>query len=113
MAERDKPPSSLGTEPTLPERDERTPQSGAPADEAELPVVDPAHYAVQGEHARGGLGRILRARDRRLGRVVAVKELLDPDGGGAGRFVREALVTARLEHPSIVPVHEAGLWPDG
>src|SRR6185503_12860656 len=29
------------------------------------------------------------------------------------RFVREALITARLEHPGIVPVHEAGRWPNG
>src|ERR1041385_945806 len=29
------------------------------------------------------------------------------------RFLREALITARLEHPGIVPVHEAGRWPDG
>ncbi len=110
MAEREKDPSF---EPTLPQPDARTPDAAATGDEHELPVVDPVHYAVEGEHARGGLGRILRARDRRLGRTVAVKELLDPDGGGGGRFVREALLTARLEHPSIVPVHEAGRWPDG
>jgi serine/threonine protein kinase len=29
------------------------------------------------------------------------------------RFLREALITARLEHPGIVPVYEAGRWPDG
>ncbi len=95
------------------DRIEPTVASG-PAGEATLAAVDPAHYAVEGELAHGGMGRILVARDRRLGRVVALKELLTEAGPGApGRFVREALVTARLQHPAIVPVYEAGRWPDG
>ncbi|CAN5431907.1 hypothetical protein BH11MYX1_BH11MYX1_18090 [soil metagenome] len=78
-----------------------------------LPVDDPDRYEQIGEHARGGLGRIVRAVDRRLGRTVAVKELLRRDDWHEARFVREALITARLEHPGIVPVHEAGRWPNG
>jgi len=81
--------------------------------EASLPVVSPDQYAVEGEFARGGMGRILRAHDRRLGRPVAVKELYRESASGDFRFVREALVTARLQHPSIVPVYEAGRWPSG
>src|SRR5262249_14661878 len=54
-----------------------------------------------------------RAVDRRLGRAVALKELPQAHGGGEGRFVREALVTARLQHPSIRPVYEAGRRPEG
>lgn len=81
--------------------------------EALLPVDDPDRYEQIGEHARGGLGRIVRAVDRRLGRIVAVKELLRRDDWHEARFVREALITARLEHPGIVPVHEAGRWPNG
>ena len=79
----------------------------------ELPVDDPDRYEQIREHARGGLGRIVRAVDRRLGRTVAVKELLRRDDWHEARFVREALITARLEHPGIVPVHEAGRWPNG
>src|SRR6185369_7914107 len=46
--------------------------------------------------------------------TVAIKELAHgPSERSAGRFVREALVTARLQHPSIVPVYEAGRWPSG
>jgi tetratricopeptide (TPR) repeat protein len=76
--------------------------------------VSPEHYRVEGEFARGGMGRVLLARDRRLGRTVALKELHEDAGpGAAGRFVREALVTARLQHPTIVPVYEAGRWPGG
>ena len=69
-------------------------------------------YIVMDEHARGGIGRILRARDIVLGRIVAIKELLGPSDQAEARFVREARITARLEHPAIVPVHDAGRWPD-
>ena len=78
-----------------------------------LPVVDPSRYTVAGELARGGIGRILRARDMQLDRPVAIKEMLAPAPGTEPRFVAEALVTARLQHPSIVPVYEAGRWPGG
>ncbi len=77
---------------------------------------DPERYEQVREHARGGLGRIVRAVDKRLGRTVAVKELLHRSGSSPAneaRFLREALITARLEHPGIVPVHEAGRWPSG
>jgi WD40 repeat protein len=79
-------------------------------------VDDPNRYEQVAEHARGGLGRIVRAVDKRLGRTVAVKELLRRVGttpADESRFLREALITARLEHPGIVPVHEAGRWPNG
>jgi len=74
---------------------------------------DPARYRIIGEHGRGGLGRVTRAHDLELGRDVAIKELLSRAPLGEVRFLREALITARLEHPGIVPVHEAGRWPDG
>jgi WD40 repeat protein len=90
---------------------------GAVARSARLPAPlqyrDRDRYEIAGEHGRGGLGRVLRARDRELGRTVAIKELLNPTTMGELRFFREALITARLEHPGIVPVHEAGRWSDG
>ena len=88
--------------------------AGATPDPRALAEVSPALYRVEGEFARGGMGRILLARDHRLGRTVALKELHEDAGPGAARrFVREALVTARLQHPAIVPVYEAGRWPGG
>jgi eukaryotic-like serine/threonine-protein kinase len=78
-----------------------------------LAADDPERYEQVSEHARGGLGRVVRAVDRRLGRTVAVKELLRHDPSNEARFMREAMITARLEHPGIVPVHEAGRWPNG
>ncbi len=80
---------------------------------AALVPVERARYEVLGEFARGGLGRIFRARDRRTGRVVAIKEVLLAEPAVLRRFAREALVTANLQHPSIVPVYEVGRWPDG
>ena len=70
-------------------------------------------YEVVEEHARGGLGRVLRARDVDLDREVAVKELLQGGNLAEERFLREARITAQLQHPAIVPVHEVGLRPDG
>jgi WD40 repeat protein len=74
---------------------------------------DPKRYQMLGEHGRGGLGRVSRAHDIELGRDVAIKELISRSHISEVRFLREALITARLEHPGIVPVHEAGRWPDG
>jgi WD40 repeat protein len=76
-------------------------------------VRDPKRYLILGEHGRGGLGRVSRAHDQELGRDVAIKELISRGHVSEIRFLREALITARLEHPGIVAVHEAGRWPDG
>jgi WD40 repeat protein len=78
-----------------------------------LPAVSPSAYALGREVARGGMGRILAAEDLRVGRSVAVKELLGNAPSLAARFEREARVTARLQHPGVVPIYEIGRWPDG
>ncbi len=83
-------------------------------------------YSVEREHARGGMGRILIARDNIVGRDVALKELLPVRGAGGStpayteesrglteRFLREAKVTGQLEHPNIVSVYEIGKNEDG
>jgi WD40 repeat protein/tRNA A-37 threonylcarbamoyl transferase component Bud32 len=80
---------------------------------ARLGPVERERYVVAGEFARGGLGRIMRARDVRLDRAVALKELLHTDTSAEARFAAEALITARLQHPAIVPIYEAGRWPSG
>ncbi len=79
-----------------------------------LPTVEREDYAILGEVAVGGTGRIRRAHEARLGRPVALKELLGvSDAHVEARFVREALITARLQHPSIIPIYDAGRWPSG
>jgi serine/threonine-protein kinase len=59
---------------------------------------------------RGGMGEVFAAHDQRIGREVAVKRLRDerPSAQTISRFLREARVQARLDHPAIVPVHELG-----
>jgi tRNA A-37 threonylcarbamoyl transferase component Bud32/WD40 repeat protein len=81
----------------------------------------PGRYQLGAELARGGQSVVYVAYDAHLGREVAFKTLL-PKGAGsasatlstrAARFVREARVTAQLEHPGIAPVHEVGQRADG
>jgi WD40 repeat protein/tRNA A-37 threonylcarbamoyl transferase component Bud32 len=84
-----------------------------PVNALALTIVDRAHYDILDEFGRGGLGRVLRARDRRSGRIVAIKEALRSSPSLLARFAREALVTANLQHPSIVPVYEVGMWGNG
>lgn len=87
-------------------------EANSPRDDyASLPVIDASHYVFGEEVARGGMGRIRAARDRRLGRVVAIKQIAP--GATVARFEREALITARLQHPAIVPIYEAGRLPSG
>ena len=76
-------------------------------------LVGGDRFELLDELARGGLGRVFRARDPRTGRIVAIKEVLRPQQDIILRFAREALVTANLQHPSIVPVYEVGRWPSG
>ncbi len=89
------------------------PANDAAPDQRLLPAVDSRAYAIGGEIGRGGMGRILAARDLRIGRPVAVKELLAKTSSQAARFEREARVTARLQHPGIVPIYEIGRWDNG
>jgi len=72
-------------------------------------------YAFVKELGRGGMGTVYLAEDRELDRLVAVKVLNTPDvtDGLRERMIREAQIIARLEHPGIVPVHDAGTLPDG
>jgi eukaryotic-like serine/threonine-protein kinase len=66
------------------------------------------------EIGRGGMGTVYRALDRELGREVAIKI---PNGNGESgverRLQAEARVLASLEHPGIVPIHDAGRLADG
>jgi serine/threonine protein kinase len=55
----------------------------------------------------GGTAAVFRARDERLGRVVALK-LLTGDESVRQRFTREARAVAAVDHPHIIPIYEAG-----
>ena len=57
---------------------------------------------------RGGMGAVYKARDRRLGRLVALKFIHGDDPGMIQRFLQEARSQARLDHPFICKVYEVG-----
>jgi serine/threonine protein kinase len=117
------------------EPDELGVPSPAPAPEApaelraylerlELPdVVD--RYPVRARLAEGGMGAVLRVRDRRLERDLALKVML-PRGAGAAaagegsttpkvlaRFLSEAQIMSQLDHPGVVGVHDLCRSTDG
>jgi serine/threonine-protein kinase len=74
-------------------------------------ISSTGRFRIHRPHAQGGLGEIFVAHDGELDRDVAVKQILpgsadDPES--RSRFVREAMVTGRLEHPGIVPVYGLG-----
>ena len=79
-----------------------------------LDIVGTKYECVE-ELGRGGMGTVYLAEDRELDRLVAVKVLNTPDVTDdlRERMIREAQIIARLEHPGIVPVHDAGTLPDG
>jgi eukaryotic-like serine/threonine-protein kinase len=80
-----------------------------------LPDLSAMRYRIVERIASGGMGTVYVAEDSVLGRRVALKILDVPDASGelAARLLREAKILARLEHPGIVPVHDAGTLADG
>jgi serine/threonine-protein kinase len=65
---------------------------------------------------RGGMGEVIAAHDPRIEREVALKRMrggASVSADAVARFIREAKIQARLDHPAIVPVHELGHDDDG
>jgi serine/threonine protein kinase len=81
---------------------------------AAWPELD-SRYEITGIAGYGGMGTVYVARDHVLDREVAVKvlDVADHKGSRAARLQREAHILARLDHPGIVPVHDAGALEDG
>lgn len=120
-------PNTPETSPSLPPEDGgevRSPISSMPFD----PEVDappsmgalPGHlpgprYAIVEPLGRGGVGKVVASLDREIGRVVALKTLRqgnDAEAHVVRRFLHEARITAKLEHPNIVPVYDLGALPN-
>ncbi|MFN0247874.1 MAG: protein kinase domain-containing protein, partial [Kofleriaceae bacterium] len=101
---------ALGTGPTA----LGTPQPGA--DGSPAPPIPAAQvrlgdrYDVKRLLGRGGMGAVYLARDRTLGRDVAVK--LHGVGSGSDRLHREAVAMAKLAHPNVVTVFEVASFED-
>ncbi|MDF1665122.1 MAG: tetratricopeptide repeat protein, partial [Planctomycetota bacterium] len=77
-----------------------------------------AHFAFENIEVigKGGMGEVFKIRDQRLGRLAALK-LMQPSASQnpktRQRFLREAKITAQLDHPAIPPVYEAGQTTKG
>jgi hypothetical protein len=91
--------------------------AGPAADTVSYPAAKPLpqlpDYEVLQELGKGGMGIVYKARDLRLKRVVALKLLRQGDDAPAeqrARFRSEAEAIARLQHPHIVQVFQAGEW---
>src|ERR1700720_980108 len=80
-----------------------------------LPDLAGTRYRLIERVGSGGMGTVYLAEDSVLGRRVALKilDLSDARGDLSARLLREAHILARLEHPGIVPVHDAGTLADG
>ena len=79
------------------------------------PQTANTRYEVVRQIARGGMGVVYEADDRELQRRVALKVIASElaAGDAADRLRDEARVIASLEHPGIVPLHDAGVLADG
>jgi len=79
------------------------------------PVGDGARYRFGAMLGEGGMGEVLLAHDEHIGREVAVKRIRasEPSSEELSRFVREARVQGRLEHPAVVPVHDLAVDASG
>jgi len=100
-------PDDPMTEPARP-ADDATPQWWPPELEGD--------YELVGEQGRGGMAVVFRARDRSLGREVAVKVVrprFAADAEAVARLAREARTVAQLEHPNIVGVYSIRHLGDG
>lgn len=79
-------------------------------------LVTGSRYRTRSLLGEGGVGQVLAARDREIGRRVALKTLrsqLDSHPRLLRKFLIEARVTAQLEHPNIVPVYDMGITDEG
>jgi len=71
-------------------------------------------YQVREVIGRGGMGEVVLADDPSIGREVALKRMRgEPSAEAISRFLREAKIQARLDHPGIVPVYEFGRDDEG
>jgi serine/threonine protein kinase len=114
-AESKSPLSRVDASPYVDQYATIAPISYSKENEFGAPITGP-RYSILRPHARGGLGEVFLARDETLQREVAIKELGSDRQNSSemqARFLREARITASLEHPGIAPIYSLGTHPDG
>jgi len=94
--------------------DQLEPSPGPAGHRAPRPILA-GRYRLARRIGKGGMGEVIAARDEQVGRDVAIKRMraATPGERAIQRFLREASIQGRLEHPAIVPVHEIGHDSDG
>ncbi len=91
-------------------------ESTASWDEESAATDTDGRFRIVRFHDRGALGEVYVAHDQQLHRIVALKRIQlghAVDRDKCARFVVEAEITGRLEHPGIVPVYGLGTYQDG
>ena len=90
-------------------------RSGPPTPRADPTQFVANRYRLIEVLGRGGMGEVYVARDEMMAREVALKRMLDesPSPDSVERFLREARVQGRLDHPAIPPVYELSRDVDG
>lgn len=94
------------------------PTAGAPGRDPDTadPLLPQDRFALQGRIGAGNHGVVFRARDRHLGRDVAIKRFshyLADDPRAMRRITREVETLARISHPHVVTIHDLVQMPDG
>ena len=87
-----------------------------PGPKVNTPTHPGRRFRVLRPHAEGGLGAVFVALDSELNREVALKQILEKRADDLvlrARFLMEAEITGRLEHPGIVPVYGLGTYSNG
>ena len=105
-----RPSSPALSAPEAPPDDERGDTT------ADLASDELDRYRAQHFLGSGGMGHVIAVHDRRLDRDIALKARHPQSGRESGfdeRIMREARITARLDHPGIVPIFDAGIGVDG
>ena len=83
-------------------------RSSSPGTTTAFPVLDWDRYEFISLLGQGGMGAVYKARDRRIGRLVALKFIRGGDERLTQRFMQEARAQARIEHTGICKVLEVG-----
>jgi len=98
-----------GNAPTIPDTAAPTHAARVSLGPVRTPVTPDSRYQLRALIGSGGMGEVWLAHDIRIDREIAIKMMRgNPDPDAVARFLREARVQGRLEHPAIVPVHDLG-----